>query len=337
MSAHDRVRAMLWSFRQSCLAAAAVEVGLIARLAEGPADEAALAAELELLPRPLFRFLRALRALGMVEEEDGRYRLRDDGHALAGLAPFAHLIGAEYLPAWTRLSHSLRKPGTAFEEVFGMPVWQHREEHPDLNESLNRTMLAYQESQVDAILATCDFTDSRLLVDVGGSYGRLVLGILGRYPALRAVLFDQPHVVPGMGERIAAAGMQERCTPRGGDFFAEVPGGGDTYLLKHILHNWGDADATAILRTVRAAMGDGGRLVIVENIISDPAAGWTTDGHWNDFALDLHMMAVLGGEVRSLDQYDALFAAAGFARTATRSAQGLVDIIEAAPTERPDA
>lgn len=80
------------------------------------------------------------------------------------------------------------------------------------------------------------------------------------HPHLRGVVFDQAHAVERARAQIAAAGLAERCTAVAGDFFTEVPGGGDAYLLKHVIHDWDDERAGVILRNCRRAMRDDAKL-----------------------------------------------------------------------------
>jgi len=40
-----------------------------------------------------------------------------------------------------------------------------------------------------------------------------------------------------------------------------VPAGADAYVLKGVIHDWDDKEAIAILRTCRAAMSDGSKLI----------------------------------------------------------------------------
>jgi len=44
------------------------------------------------------------------------------------------------------------------------------------------------------VAATYDFSEMSVVSDVGGGRGRLLATILERYPRLRGILFDQPHV-----------------------------------------------------------------------------------------------------------------------------------------------
>ncbi|WP_366514296.1 pentapeptide repeat-containing protein, partial [Moorena sp. SIO3I6] len=42
--------------------------------------------------------------------------------------------------------------------------------------------------------------------------------------------------------------MSKRCDLVTGSFFESIPAGHDIYLMKHILHNWSDEQATELLR-----------------------------------------------------------------------------------------
>jgi hypothetical protein len=119
---------------------------------------------------------------------------------------------------------------------------------------------------------------------------------------------DRPTVVDSPG--VDAIGESDRLTRVGGDFFAEVPGGADLYVLSQIIHDWADEEAAAILRTCRAAMKPGSRLCIVEQVV--PEAGDATAGEQLDVAFtDLNMLVLVGGQERTLAQFSALLNAAG--------------------------
>jgi O-methyltransferase domain len=95
-----------------------------------------------------------------------------------------------------------------------------------------------------------------------------------------------------------------------GDFFAAVPAA-DLYLLKTVLHDWQDDQATSILRNCRSATHDGGRALVVETVIGEIGKP--------DFATlsDMGMLCVTGGIERDLEEFDALFAASGWRRDKT--------------------
>jgi O-methyltransferase domain len=47
--------------------------------------------------------------------------------------------------------------------------------------------------------------------------------------------------------------VTERCRVVAGNLFDSVPEGADAYLLKQILHDWGDEACIDILRNIHAA------------------------------------------------------------------------------------
>ena len=90
----------------------------------------------------------------------------------------------------------------------------------------------------------------------GAAAARCSRAILARHPHLRGVRFDQPEFVDAPDDLLERAGVAERCTRVGGDFFTTVPDGGDAYMLKAVIHDWPDAESVAIMRTVRQALPD---------------------------------------------------------------------------------
>jgi hypothetical protein len=244
----------------------------------------------------------------------------------AGVRERAILAGAEYFPAWQDLRHSVTTGETAFDHVFGMSAWERRRRRPDLNQCLNRTMADDQMRTGRAVSSAFDFSGSRLVIDVGGGQGALLAEILTQWPQPAGLVFDQPHVVAGASDLLAAAGVQHRCRVVGGSFFEAVPAGGDAYILQHVLHNWNDERCVAVLRNCRTAMDTGSVLLVVENVMpddSDPAAHLAM--------LDLHMMVMLGGRERTLGEYRSLLQAAQFELARSRRTHAGVEILEATP------
>ena len=83
-------------------------------------------------------------------------------------------------------------------------------------------------------------------------------------------------------------GLAERSKALSGDFFTYVPEA-DIYLLKHILHDWNDAEAVRILKGCREAMRPGGRVIVIERLFGEIAEPGLAP------LMDLHMMVMLTG------------------------------------------
>ena len=139
------------------------------------------------------------------------------------------------------------------------------------------------------------------------------------------VLFDSPQVVEGAHALLESQGLARRCEIVGGDFFEEVPPGGDLYALKWIIHDWDDAQSARILKNVRAAMRDGGRLILVEQVIppdNEPSLGKF---------VDLNMLVMTGGRERTEAEFRALYDAAGFRLTRVVHTASPMSIVEGEP------
>lgn len=186
-------------------------------------------------------------------------------------------------------------------------------------------MTGLSRGVTEAVLKAYDFTQFASVVDVGGGQGALLAAILAKHASVRGVVFDQPQVVAGAGPVLRAAGVAERCQAVGGDFFEAVPDGGDAYVLKSILHDWEDEQATAILRTCRRAIGPGGKLLVIEREISPP-----NEGARAKFG-DLQMMVGAGGRERTREEWTSLFAAGGFRLMGVTPTENSWRVIEGVP------
>jgi hypothetical protein len=105
--------------------------------------------------------------------------------------------------------------------------------------------------------------------------------------------------------RIAEAGLSDRCEAVGGDAFVAVPPGADAYVLKSVIHDWNDKEAIAILRTCRAAMSDGARLLLIERVLPeriDPDDPFTR----GNFIHDINMFLNPGGRERTEAEFRAI-------------------------------
>jgi O-methyltransferase domain len=118
----------------------------------------------------------------------------------------------------------------------------------------------------------------------------------------------------------------ERCKAVGGDFFLEVPSGGDAYILKHVIHDWDDARAVTILKNCHRAMDPQGKLLIVEGIY--PPRIDQSDASRGAASNDVNMLVCTGGRQRSEAEFRSLYAAVGFKLTSIVPTQVGVSIIE---------
>ena len=87
--------------------------------------------------------------------------------------------------------------------------------------------------------------------------------------------------------------------------FRSVPVGGDAYLIKSVLIDEEDARACEILRSCRSAIGASGRLIAIDMLATEP-------NRPDPGLFDMTMLVMTGGRKRTLTEFSALFAEAGF-------------------------
>jgi O-methyltransferase domain/Dimerisation domain len=309
----------------------AAKLGVADLLANGPRTVEDLAKATDADSRSLGRVLRALASVGVFTEANrGEYALTPLASLLRTGTPdsmhaLAIMYAEEQYRAWGDILHSVRTGKTAFDQQFGMTYFSYLAQHPDADRVFNQAMSGWTTQLVSAVIDAYDFSPFSTIVDIGGSYGTLMAGILRNNQSARGILFDQPHVVAVADKHLALAGVGQRCETAGGDFFEEVPTGGDAYLLAQILHDWDDDRCVTILRHCRRAMPMHGKLLVIELVLPD--------GEEPSFSkwLDLHMLVLLGARERTAEEYKALFNSAGFELARITDTRAGPSVIEATP------
>ncbi|MGW2956286.1 methyltransferase [Streptomyces eurythermus] len=299
-----------WVFQSLYVAA---KLRLPDLLADGPRTAADLAAECEVHPQALYRFCRALAALGLFTEEPGeRFTLTEAGGDLRSTAPggLAHFVvvnGEESFRAWADVLYSVRTGLPAFEHVFGMSHFDFLAANAESSKSFN----AMSGAGVPGVVAKYDFAGAAVIADVGGGTGGLLAQVLERFPDARGILQDTPAGVAEAEAFLTARGLADRVEVVGRSFFEYLPTGADVYVLSRVLHDWSDADCLRLLRALREAMGPDARIVVIDNVIPQ------VEGYHVGKFSDLQMLVVLGGRERTAKEMTDLLVEAGFAVTST--------------------
>lgn len=275
---------------------------------------AELAREVGARPGNLAILLRYLMMLGVVAEGRDGFRLTGPGALLRADAPgsmraLALMYGGPFYRSFAGLGHTVRTGEVAFEHLFGENHFDHFARDPELAELFDQSMAA-GSAMFDPLpthpALTAAAAGGATVVDVAGGNGELLGRVLAAHPRLNGVLLERPHAVEAARLRLAEAGLGARCSFVTGDF-ADVPAGGDVYVLSRVLHDWDDERCREILRHCARAMPDHADLLVVERVLpSDGSVSLAT-------AWDLHMMCNVGGRERRADHYGRLFADAGLA------------------------
>ncbi|MBI3409685.1 MAG: hydroxyneurosporene methyltransferase [Planctomycetes bacterium] len=275
----------------------------------------------------LHRVLTQLVGKGVFEQPTpGRFTLNQAARGLLDPAQRIGLdlegIGGRMAHAWGTLLSYVRTGAPAYRELFGLPFWDDLAAHPDLGASFDALIGPTGHGAPEADFQITGGWDSvRSVVDVGGGTGAMLAELLRKRPLIRGTLVDLPRTVALAGETFQAAGVADRVTTVGQSFFDPLPPGADLYLLRGILNDWPDREATAILRCCAEAARPAGRVVVLKGIGPDEAPR----------ALAIEMV-LAGGKHRTVAEFRKLGQDAGLEVLAAERQPSGYFVVECHPT-----
>lgn len=321
----------IMGFRATQILAVAAKLNIAGHLKEGAKTAAQLSHLTHSHSQAMCRLLRALADMGIVQaNQDGTVSLTSAGQLLCENTPgslrnVAILYGEEWLwKAYAQLFYSVEQGKQAFEFAHGQTLYAYLQQNPPAADVFNRAMSDFSHTESEAIMKAYNFSGAHTLVDIGGGQGALVSFILKVNPHLSAMVFDLPEVVNAIERTSATAeeGLPVSYVP--GDFFREIPAGGDVYLLKSVLHNWDDESCISILQNCLKAMTIHTRLLIIERLI--PAGNEKSEAN----LFDINMQVMTGGQERTAEEYRKLLEATGFKLLQVLFTPSPVSILECA-------
>ncbi len=324
----DQMARMITGYWISQMIHVAARLRLADLLAGGPRTIDELAQDTGTHARSLYRLLRALASVGVCSEDhEGRFTQTPLSECLRSDVPgsqraMAIMMGEEHYHCWGDLLESIRTGETAFDRLYGQPIFAYLSEHPEHAQIFDAAMTAIHGQETQRVLDAFDLSGVHVLADIGGGNGSNLTGVLSRYPQMRGILFDLPHVVERARTNMEKAGLTDRCEVVGGNFFEAIPVKADAYFLRHIIHDWNDEKAELILRNIHQSMPEKAKLLVVEHVLppgNEPSFGKL---------LDLTMLLLPGGVERTADEFRNLFEEAGFRLTRIVPTDGDLSVVE---------
>jgi len=305
---------VMWELAQNMWLAAgisvAAELGIADLVKERPVSIEDLAVRTGTHKDSLYRVMRMLASHGIFRELGGQ---RFESTSLAvpmqedqiRYLLLLHLNRNQF-QIFGDLMMSVRTGKPVSEDLSTKVLFDQRESDELKKEWFNRAMTSASMMQVPALLSAFPFRKYGKIIDIAGGEGFFLANILSRQVKSRGVLFDLPGALSGANDIIDRFSLKGRMELVGGDFFENVPAGGDLYILKSILHDWDDESSIKILGKVHKVMGPKSRLLVIDSVLDEgnhPSFGKMTD---------ILMMAAAGGKERTLKQWESLLSASGF-------------------------
>ncbi|XP_031497291.1 caffeic acid 3-O-methyltransferase 1-like [Nymphaea colorata] len=209
------------------------------------------------------------------------------------------------MESWYYLKDAVLEGGIPFNRAYGMTAFNYHGTDPRFNRVFNQGMSNHSTLTMKKILETyTGFQGLHSLVDVGGGIGAILSLIVAKYPHIKGINFDLPHVIDDAPQ---FPGVEHV----GGDMFAGVPIA-EAIFMKWILHDWGDEYCVKLLKNCWKALPEDGKVILVEAIL--PESVDHSYGSNSLFQQDMIMLAHNpGGKERTLKEFEELAEASGFA------------------------
>jgi ubiquinone/menaquinone biosynthesis C-methylase UbiE len=312
------------AYQRTAAIKAAIELGLFTAIAEGNDRTAAIARKTGAAERGVRILADYLTIIGFMTKRGGRYALTPDTATFLDRRSPAYLGGSvEFLlakgltGAFEDLTPAVRKGGTTLPQS-GTLAPEHDVWVPFAG-AMRPMMVG--PAQALATLVLAGSTKPMKVLDVSASHGAFGLAFAKQNPAARVVGLDWPNVLEVSKENARAAGVADRYeTIAGSAFDVDLGSGYDVVLLPNFLHHFDPPTCEVLLRKVRAALADAGRVATLEFIpdedrINPPMAA--------AFALTM-LGTTPAGDAYTFSEYERMFRNAGYRKSELHDLPGTV-------------
>ncbi|PHT53547.1 hypothetical protein CQW23_08009 [Capsicum baccatum] len=225
-----------------------------------------------------------------------------DGASVAPLLLMNH--DKVLMESWYYLTDALLDGGVPFNKAYGMTAFEYHGTDPRFNKVFNRAMSDITTMSTKKILEDYKgFEGLDSIVEVGGGTGATMNMIVSKYPSIKGINVDLPHVIK---DAPAYPGVEHV----GGDMFVSVPKA-DAIFMKWICHDWSDDHCVKLLKNCHEALPANGKVIIADCIL--PEAPDTSSATKSKLHGDIVMLAYNpGGKERTEKEFEALAKGAGF-------------------------
>jgi acetylserotonin N-methyltransferase len=305
---------LLEAFRRSKTMFAAVELGVFDAL-DQPRSLDELVAQLNCHRMALMTLLNSCVALGLLNKQEDLYSnspvattylTKESPRRMTG---YIHYSNRVMWQMWSHLEDAVRDGSHRWKQTFGFegPIFSHFFETEEAMHEFLMGMHGFGMITSPSIVNAFDLSRFKVLADLGGATGHLVIAACQRYPQLQGIVFDLPHALELARTMVSQSQLQSRIQIVGGDFFIDPLPPADLYALGRIIHDWSEDKIDRLLGRIYEALPSGGGLLIGEKILWEDGVG----PRWA-LMQSLNMIVCTEGRERTLSEYGKLLDKAGF-------------------------
>lgn len=304
-------------FVYSQILLACVRLNVFNHLKNGPLTIAELSRLTHFPAKGLQTLVDAAAAIRLLEQRsDNRYGLGALGAPLVGNDAIAAMVEHH-----TAFYADMRDPlallsGTMAERNLGK-YWPYVSDNDEDQASLKHQenvaeysalMSASLPLVADEIVDAYPFSKHQCMLDVGGGQGTFLKRVQEGSPQLKKMLFDLPGVAKLAASQLALNSATQDIQTYGGNFFTDaLPKGADLITLVRVIFDHDDERVLTLLRSIHAALPDGGTLLVAEPMADAPNAQAMGHAYFG-----FYLLAMGRGKPRTVQEISHLLKKAGF-------------------------
>lgn len=331
LSNFEKIHEIISGRAYSAAVYVAAKLGIADLLVDRSEATEELAKKLNVDERSLYRLMRALASIGIFEElAEKNFRMTVLASTLRSDIPnsirdLAIMCGSDWhWQTWGGLIYTVRTGKPFFSEHFGQEFFPYIKKNEETEKEFNAGMTSLSSLTNYAIADQYNFSNIKVVVDIGGGHGGLLQAILKLHRKVEGILYDLPSVAEAAKSLWGNDETSHRVKIEGGDFFSAIPSGGDIYILKHVLHGLDNEQSSRLLKNIASAIPKDGKLLIIEMII--PGMNMPSYSKFND----LGMMLLSGsGQERQHHEFEQIISSSGLTMKHVLPAHFGICIIEA--------
>lgn len=307
---------------------AVVKLRVADYIADGMTKNEDIAIKVGLAPQTLYRIMRLLCSQDVFREQThAEYALTQLSQLLrsdqvGSIAPYIETVTESCIDVLPSFLPALQQRAVPMEYRYGKPAFDWITETTERAELWQQAFASEHWPETEAMMNAYDFSRTQVLADIGGGHGEVVISFLNRHKSARAVIFDVPLVLEQTRKKFDELGLSSRCEFVSGDFFESVPVKADTYLLRHILHDWDNEQCQTILSNIADSAESGSRLIIAESVLKD------TNEPDIGKLLDIEMLWAVTGMERTKEEFRSLFDMTGIEFSGVIPTESVISVVE---------
>ena len=305
INAHQRTEALK----------AAIELEVFTAIGEGNTTAADIAKRCQTSEKGVRVLCDYLTIMEMLTKQDDQYALTLDSSVFLDKRSPAYLGGAtEFLcspmltEGFKHMADAVRRGGTAIEGEGTIgpehPIW--------VNFARGMAAMMAMPAQLMAKLVDPNADQKLKILDIAAGHGLFGIAFATQNKQAEVTALDWKPVLEVAKENAQKAGVADRYqTIEGSAFDVEFGSGYDLVLLTNFLHHFDPSTNETLLRKVRAALADGGRVVTLEFV---PNEDRVTPPEVAQFSMVM-LVGTPSGDAYTFTELEQMFANAGFSRS----------------------